>query len=282
MFKLLLSFTACILMLFVSCTVGIARNILVSLSFQSELQTNMQIVINGKTNLPPEMSLSIILGDTLTDEYKDRTKTKVLSDGTFKSDPLGPISGLEEGQYFISVSTLSASEQPENVRKEIGDDGKNLKGPLVQKSTLGSTIDIEKKLIVGDKDAKKNQAIRLHRSMVECKELSRQIENLFSDIEKQLQDDKYSLSNLQKWGVFEKQFQQNYVLLSKRLNNIKSFQGRTYLASCLGGIYSMFKAASSQNNKDYREAKTLYLNNLKELELFIHKNERKAIKNGAG
>jgi hypothetical protein len=281
MFKLLLNFTAFLLMLFVSCIVCLARNINVSLSFQPELQTNMQIVINGKTNLPPEMSLSIILGDALTDEYKGTTKTKVLTDGTFKSDPVGPTSGLDDGQYSISVSTLSASEQPDSVRKIIGDDGQNLRGPLVQKSAVGTTVDAEKKLIVGGKDAIKNQAVRLHRSMVECKELSTEIEKLFSDIEKQLQDDKYSLSNLHKWGVFEKQFQQNYVLLSKRLDSIKSFQGRTYLASFLGNVYSMFKAASSQNDKEYREAKTLYINNLKELELFIQKNERKAIKNGA-
>jgi hypothetical protein len=281
MFKLLLNFTALILMLFVSCTVCPAGNIIVSLSFQPELQPDTQIVIKGKTNLPTEMSLSIILGDALTDEYKGSTNTKVLSDGTFKTDPFGPTSGLDDGQYFISVSTLIASEQPDSVRKIIGDDSQNLKGPLVQKSIVGTTINAERNLIVGGKDAIKNQVIRLQRSMVESKEFSTQIEKLFSDIEKQLLDDRYSLSNLQKWDVFAHQFQQNYDMLSKRLENIKSSQSRIYLASFLGSVYSMFKAASSQNDKDYREAKTFYINNLKELESFIRKNERKAIKNGA-
>jgi hypothetical protein len=282
MLKLLLNFTALILMLFVSCSVCLAKNIIVTLSFQPEQQNDMQIVIKGKTNLPPEMSLSVILGDALTDEYKGSTNTKVLSDGTFKSDPFGPTSGLDDGEYSISVSTLIASEQPDSVRKIIGDDCQNLKGPLVKKSIVGTTIASERKLIVGGKDAIKNQALRLQRSMVECKELSLQIEKLFSDIEKQLLDDRYSLSNLQKWDVFAHQFQQNYDLLSKRLDNIKSPQGRIYLASFLGGVYSMFKAASSQNDKDYREAKAFYVNNLKELEAFIRKNERKIIKNDAG
>jgi hypothetical protein len=278
MLKLLLNFTVLILTLFVSCPVCVAGNNIVSLTFQPELQTDMQIVIKGKTNLPPEMSLSIILVDVLTDEYKGSTNTKVLSDGTFKSDPFGPTSGLDDGQYSISVSTLIASEQPDSVHKIIGDDSQNLKGPLVKKSIVGNTIEAEKKLIVGGKDAIKNQAIRLQRSMAECKELSTQIEKLFSDIEKQLLDDGYSLSNLHKWDVFAHQFQQNYDLLSKRLDNIKSPQGRIFLASFLGSVHSVFKAASSRNDKDYREAKTSYINNLKELESFIRKNERKAIK----
>jgi len=192
--------TVFLLILFAHRCNCLADERVVSLSFEPEIQSDKRVIVIGKTNLPPGTSLMISLEDALTGESRGQTKTKVLSGGTFKSEALGPRSGLKDGQYLASVTMPIARVQSEAVRQIIGDTGQNLKGPLVEKGTFGITVSTEKRFAVGSEDAVKAQITRLKNDLQRYKELTKQIKESFAQLErtkkKGLLDDESNLANL--------------------------------------------------------------------------------------
>ncbi len=164
-----------LLILLAHCIYCLAEEPVVSLSVQPEIQTNKRVIVTGKTNLPPDTSLMISLEDALTGESRGQTKTKVLSDGSYQSELLGPLSGLKDGQYVVSVTMPYAHVQSDAVRRIIGEKGQNLKGPLVKKGTFGNTVNEEKEFAVGGADAANTQTKRLKNEVERYKELTKQI-----------------------------------------------------------------------------------------------------------
>lgn len=256
---------------------GLGQERVVSLSVQPEIQTNKRVIVGGKTNLPPDTSLIISLEDAVTGESCGQTKTRVLSNGTYKSELLGPLSGLKDGQYVAGVITPIARVQPEAVRQVIGDNAQNLKGPLVEKGTFGITVNAEKKFSVGGEDAAATQTARLKNEFEQYGDLTKQIKELFSGLEKTkrrgLLDDQNNLVNLQAWGMFARQFRSDLEDLQNRVDKVDSLQARLYLAGALGDVGSMFHDAAFKKENEYRQSKSAYADSLRELKAFIRQRE---------
>ena len=261
----------------------LAEDRVVSLSVQLEFQTNKRIIINGKTNLPPDTSLMIGLEDAVTGESRGQTKTKVLSNCTFKSEALGPLSGLKDGRYVASVTMPIARVQSDAVRRVIGNNGQNLKGPLVEKGTFGITVNAEKRFSVGGKNAATTQTERLKDDLDRYMELSKQIKELYAQLEKVkkkgLLDDENNFANLREWGIFARKFRSDHAALQKRVDEIDSLQARVFLGVMLGDVGSMFHDTAFKKDNEYRQTKSIYVDNLKELEAFIRERKMKISKN---
>lgn len=97
--------------------------------------------ISGETNLPEGTELSIgIEGKTSNFSGGDKA---IVSGGWFRSVPFGPEGGLKPGQYVASVLTPIPQVQPAQVREAMGVNGENLRGPLVKRSSIGPTVEVE-------------------------------------------------------------------------------------------------------------------------------------------
>ncbi len=255
----------------------LAQERVVSLSVQPEIQTNRRVIVRGKTNLPPDTFLMISVQDELRWEPPCQTKAKVLSDGTYESELLGPLSGLKDGQYLASVTMPYARYQPEAVRRVIGDSGQNLKGPLADKGTFGNTVNAEKKFSVGGEDAAETQTARLKNDLEQYGDLTTQIKELFSRLKKtkskRLLDDQNNLADFREWRAFARQFRSDLEAFQKCVDNIESLEARLYLAVPLGDVRSMFHDVAFAKEEEYRQSKSAYVDSLKELEDFIRERE---------
>ena len=255
----------------------LAQERVVSLSVQPEIQTNKRVIVGGKTNLPPHTSLMISLEDAVTGESRGQTETRVLSDGTYKSELLGPLSGLKDGQYVASVTMPYARFQPEAVRQVIGDNGQNLKGPLVEKGTFGITVNAKTKFSVGGEDAAGTQTARLKMELKQCRDMTKQIKHLFSGLEKTkrrgLLDDMDNLANQRAWGIFARQFRSDEEDLQERIDKVDSRQARLHLTLALADVRFMFLDAAFTKENEYRQSKSAYAASLRQLEAFIRERE---------
>ena len=65
----------------------------------------------------------------------------VVSGGRFQSVAFGPAEGLKPGQYVAEVTMPIPQVQPPQVREVLGTNGENLRGPLVKKGGIGTTVE---------------------------------------------------------------------------------------------------------------------------------------------
>jgi hypothetical protein len=105
------------------------KEIEVVLSMETTVISGRRVVVSGKTNLPTETYLMVEIQDAMRTRNPAQSKTQVLSDGTYKSVPLGR--NEEDGEYHVSVVVPVAFTQPKSVQRLIGDKAQMLKGPLV-------------------------------------------------------------------------------------------------------------------------------------------------------
>lgn len=254
-----------------------ADELVVSLSVEAETQSDKRVIVFGETNLPPGTSLMVGLEDAFTGESRGQTKTNVLSDGTFKSEALGPKAGLQDGHYLANVTMPIARVQSEPVRQFIGETGQKLKGPLVKRDSIGITVGATNRFSVGGEEAANLHCTRLKNELLQYKELRTKIKESFALLErsnrKVLLDDDSNLANLSEWGAFALSFRSNHATLQRLVDEIDSTQARFYLRAALGDVGSMFHDAAFKKNTQYLESKSSYLDSLKRLDVFIGKRE---------
>lgn len=115
----------------------------VILDFKIETDGNRRPQIVGNTNLPDGTELMFsIEGKSV--KYNGDDKGTVQG-GQFQSDKFGKDYGdLEPGQYLAEVVMPIAEVQSPAVQSVIGKQGENLKGSLVKKEGIGTTISLEK------------------------------------------------------------------------------------------------------------------------------------------
>jgi hypothetical protein len=98
--------------------------------------------ISGETNLPDGTELMFgVEGKTTNFSGGDKG---VVSGGRFRSAAFGPDGGLKPGQYVADVTMPIPQVQPPQVREVIGANGENLRGPLVKKGGIGTTVEVER------------------------------------------------------------------------------------------------------------------------------------------
>lgn len=88
--------------------------------------------ILGTSNLPDGTTLIVTVARSqIGFEGSSRS---LVSGGTFKAGPFGPIDGLTPGAYKLEVMMPIPSMQSESVRSVIGERGEKLTGKLVKRS----------------------------------------------------------------------------------------------------------------------------------------------------
>lgn len=97
--------------------------------------------ITGETNLPDGTEIMFgIEGKTSNFSGGDKG---VVAGGRFRSAGFGPDGGLKPGQYVAEVTMPIPEVQPPQVRAVIGARGENLRGPLVKKGGIGTTVEVQ-------------------------------------------------------------------------------------------------------------------------------------------
>ena len=99
-----------------------------------------RVRIEGDTNLPVGTHLMFLVTSKSGGGFRGQGKTNVKSDGIFFSADFGPSVGMMPDLYEATVTMPIASVQPDAVRSLIGNNGENLRGPLVKKGSIGVTV----------------------------------------------------------------------------------------------------------------------------------------------
>ena len=132
-------------------------------------------VLTGSTNLPDGTRL---MTSVQNESSGFRAQDSVSVDnGRFKAGPFGPAAGLQPGTYIAEAFMPLPRVQSDTVRSVIGENGEHLLGPLVQKSSSGVTVSVEREFSIGSRA----QATEIEKeSNSEAKTLHRQLEELVS------------------------------------------------------------------------------------------------------
>jgi len=244
----------------------VGKDLVVSISIEPEVQADKRIIISGKTNLPSETLIFITLEDAITLGNYGGTKATILSDGVYKTEPFGGTLGLPGGKYVAGVTMLLPALQPKTVRQIIGENGQNLKGPLVTPlGGLGNTIRPEKEFRVGGEDGVKDQLRRVTSDLKLFKGYVEVTKSLYSQADKIIMNGG-SEDYIQ---TFKLELRQLRNTLSKIPAKGPTMRARIIMMTPADNVYLMFNCAENNDDKEYREAKADYLSSLKEMEAFL-------------
>lgn len=121
----------------------------VTIELAVELRSDRRLMVDGSTNLPEAARLQVqVEREASGVRWQERT---AVQQGHFVAGPFGPGSGLPDGGYGITVNLPPVSVQPADVRTRLGDEGSNLKGPLVGVSPhgLGKVVSTTQHFLIG-------------------------------------------------------------------------------------------------------------------------------------
>lgn len=148
----------------------------VILELEVDLSQAKRPILLGKTNLPDGTELmTSIQGETSDFLGQDRA---TVATGSFRAGPFGPASGLANGAYVASVTMPLPRLQNESVKSVIGQNGENLKGPLVKREALGATISIDKEFQIGDEAQIEEAREDQRQAVVEARTVLRDLRDL--------------------------------------------------------------------------------------------------------
>lgn len=112
----------------------------VDLRIETQLSSSRQATVRGSTNLPPGTDLIVSVVKDGGDGFQGQEDISVGADGKFQVGPFGPEKGLGDGKYRAWVVMVLPRDQPDSVRRAIGEDGKHLKGSIVRNTENGITV----------------------------------------------------------------------------------------------------------------------------------------------
>ncbi|WP_346797350.1 hypothetical protein R5M92_01615 [Halomonas sp. Bachu 37] len=121
----------------------------VTISVSAQLRSDQRIEVEGQTNLPENARLLVIVEREASGvRWQSRTNVE---QGAFSVGPLGPGSGMPDGNYRIIVQLSEAPVQPEQVQQRIGQQGQHLTGELVTVSRhgLGQFASYSQRYLIG-------------------------------------------------------------------------------------------------------------------------------------
>ncbi|MEX0643285.1 MAG: SHD1 domain-containing protein [Pirellulales bacterium] len=252
------------------------EELVVSLTVEPKVRDDMRVVITGKTNLPADAQLMVTVEDAVSPVSAYQTKTSVLTDGSFQSEPLGQLTGLEAGWYVASVTVPYAMVQPKHVREAIGSKGDVLTGPLVKKDgTFGTTIKVEQKFLVGENYAPANQVARLKKELDEHKLILQRIKDVFSRLERMKDDGAFDDT---KHSVFQigstfREFISDHRAISDRVDKIGRTGAGIGLGLPLADLMTMLLSAKDEKENEYRDARSQYREGVKNVEEYLRERE---------
>jgi hypothetical protein len=104
-----------------------------------------QMVVFGKTSLPPKTILQGGLNEPRPSGLALRSETTVADGGTFEFPPLA----VPPGRFGAFAMMRVAKLQPEPVLEAIGESGELLHGELVRRGPAGAFVHVEREVVVG-------------------------------------------------------------------------------------------------------------------------------------
>lgn len=174
-------------------------------------------IVSGKTNLPDGTQLLIILSND--GRGFSASSKAVVTESEFTSLPLGPPSGLDEGNYEIDIVMSSPRMQPENVKAIVGEMGEHLSGELVVKDeTFGDSVEQQLVYQVGTEEAIKET---VKKDLETASNIKQSLERLLAtgrSMEKFRTDD--TVSSLRKCGALMKENQPKAEALNKQADEL--------------------------------------------------------------
>lgn len=126
-----------------------------------ELRSDRRVMVSGETNLPEATQISVRVERELSGvRWRERTQVE---NGRFHVGPLGPGSGLPDGDYRVSVESLEASVQPAQVRQRIGPGGEHLAGEWVKQSRhgLGQIVEYSRRVLIGSESRRTRDEVEV-------------------------------------------------------------------------------------------------------------------------
>ncbi|MES2463758.1 MAG: hypothetical protein V4671_24580 [Armatimonadota bacterium] len=106
----------------------------------------------GTTNLPDDMAFMVTVdqqGAGMTGQT-----SSVIRKGRIETQAIGPETGLSSGIYDANLTVSVPMTQPDSVKAIIGQQGENLRGPLVERSDLGPSVSVNTRFSVGPNGVK--------------------------------------------------------------------------------------------------------------------------------
>lgn len=148
----------------------------VILELEVDLSQAKRPVLVGKTNLPDGTTImTSVQGETSDFLGQDRATVK---NGSFRVGPFGPASGLANGEYVAGATMPLPRLQSESVKAIIGQNGENLKGPLVKRDALGATVSVDKGFQIGNEAQIEEARGDQQQAVVEARAVLRDLRDL--------------------------------------------------------------------------------------------------------
>lgn len=134
----------------------------VTIELAAELRSDRRLMVNGTTNLPETTRFQVLV-ERKASGVRWQERTKVQGSGHFVAGPFGPGSGLPDGGYSITVNLPPVSVQPSDVRKQLGEEGVNLSGPLVGSSPhgLGKVVSTTQHYLIGNQPRRTSDQVEV-------------------------------------------------------------------------------------------------------------------------
>lgn len=133
----------------------------VSITLSAGLGSDRRLMVNGATNLPQATRLRVQVERKASGvRWQERID---VNDGQFRAGPLGPGSGLLDGDYAVIVSLPPVNVQPRDVQQRLGQEGANLSGPLVGSSPhgLGKIVTMTQHFLIGSQPRESSDEVEV-------------------------------------------------------------------------------------------------------------------------
>jgi hypothetical protein len=101
-------------------------------------------MVHGNSNLPQGTVLMVGITETVPGFF-DQSKCSLSSGGEFQAE-FGPV---DDGVFEASAVMVLPMFQPPEVRRQIGEKGERLNGPLLSDTALGPSITVAKRFVAG-------------------------------------------------------------------------------------------------------------------------------------
>lgn len=172
-----------------------------TLTLSVDKQPGNRVQLNGKTNLPPGTKLMLSVKEQIENGFLGQSSCFVAVDGTFEAGTFGPKGGLMDGLYVADVTMPYPSVQPADVKRVIGANGENLKGPLLKKNAFGVTASYKTEFSIGE-NADAAQAARKNDTEVATAALKRDVCVLLQQLLKFKDEPKFKKSGFGTGGPY--------------------------------------------------------------------------------
>lgn len=245
----------------------------VMISIDPEILPDGRVRVAGTTNLPKGTELMFTVEEKTPCGSIAQAKGSVLDSGNFQSEPLGQHEGFLEGIYQADVTMPIVRLQPPRVQQVLGEQGENLKGPLVHRGPLGVSARSVTEFAIGGDAAAIVQQERLQRCAKKYQEWYDQLNALYAQLTKmgseRLGSREWENPAIERqWISFARQWRGEMNALAASIDATPQ-RHRSCLGPASGLLGSLLNAAAFRRGSDYARLRQEVDQALSEMRGFI-------------